>query len=56
MLNTLLMLVIIVAGRPWWHPREQEQSDCRSLDVTEIRGNEAYQVSDRHGHYVKDES
>lgn len=56
MLNTLVILIIIVAGRPQWHPREQEQSDCQSLDVTEILGNEANHVSDRHGHYVQDES
>lgn len=54
MLNPLVMLVLIVAGRPWWHPREQEQSVSRSVDVTDILGNETNQVSDRHGHYVQD--
>lgn len=55
MLNTLVMLIIVVAGRPWWHPREQEQSYRRSLDVTEVLGTKANQVGDRHGHYVQDE-
>lgn len=55
-LDKLVMLVIFLAGRPWWDSREQKQSDCQSLDVTIIIGDEANQVSDRRSHYVQDES